>query len=436
MPDIDVFICLSNSCQAANNLAFSTNLSIFLINGLYASTAMASSRARGQFVSGPLDERHLKHLLQHEYSVTGTSIVEPLLQRFWRALIDWVPMNAAPNALTLAGLMMNASSAVLLLIYSPDAKQDIPAWLLLYAAFALFVYQTLDALDGKQARRTGSANQLGELFDHGCDAANTLLVTLSLSVATGLGHTPKLMLVQCASSMTLFFVAHWIAYITGKIMFGMFDVTEAQLCCMGVFIATAFGGVNGLWGVSVLPGGILMRHVQVLVYLTTSSSLYFRLAYCISQGGAGKNGSTVANTSIIFPGVVWLMLIVITAAVSNKSPSLFLDRPCLFITAFGAASVKICERLIVAHMTRTELALWDSGLLGPALLVVNQYFNEPLSEGVALYLATIIGLADVVQYSARLCRQIASYLGVQVLTINGNNSGGGSDRNLRPRKSH
>ena len=33
----------------------------------------------------------------------------------------------------------------------------------------LFTYQALDAIDGKQARRTDSSSPLGELFDHGCD---------------------------------------------------------------------------------------------------------------------------------------------------------------------------------------------------------------------------------------------------------------------------
>jgi ethanolaminephosphotransferase len=37
----------------------------------------------------------------------------------------------------------------------------------------LFAYQSLDSIDGKQARRTGMAGPLGELFDHGCDAINT-----------------------------------------------------------------------------------------------------------------------------------------------------------------------------------------------------------------------------------------------------------------------
>jgi ethanolaminephosphotransferase len=45
-----------------------------------------------------------------------------------------------------------------------------PSWTYLQAALGLFLYQTLDATDGKQARRTQSSSPLGELFDHGCDS--------------------------------------------------------------------------------------------------------------------------------------------------------------------------------------------------------------------------------------------------------------------------
>ncbi len=47
---------------------------------------------------------------------------------------------------------------------------QVPGWSLILAGLCLFAYQSLDAIDGKQARRTGSATPLGELFDHGCDA--------------------------------------------------------------------------------------------------------------------------------------------------------------------------------------------------------------------------------------------------------------------------
>ena len=43
----------------------------------------------------------------------------------------------------------------------------------LLCGLGLFVYQTLDAIDGKQARRTNSSSPLGELFDHGCDSLST-----------------------------------------------------------------------------------------------------------------------------------------------------------------------------------------------------------------------------------------------------------------------
>jgi ethanolaminephosphotransferase len=46
-----------------------------------------------------------------------------------------------------------------------------PGWMYLFSVFMAFMYQTLDAVDGKQARRTGSSSPLGQLFDHGVDAA-------------------------------------------------------------------------------------------------------------------------------------------------------------------------------------------------------------------------------------------------------------------------
>lgn len=48
-----------------------------------------------------------------------------------------------------------------------------PRWSFFACALGLFIYQSLDAIDGKQARRTNSSSPLGELFDHGCDSIST-----------------------------------------------------------------------------------------------------------------------------------------------------------------------------------------------------------------------------------------------------------------------
>lgn len=44
-----------------------------------------------------------------------------------------------------------------------------------------------DNLDGKQARRTKTSSPLGLLFDHGCDATTTFMLSQSLGSYIGLG---------------------------------------------------------------------------------------------------------------------------------------------------------------------------------------------------------------------------------------------------------
>jgi ethanolaminephosphotransferase len=52
----------------------------------------------------------------------------------------------------------------------------------------LLVYQTLDNLDGRQARRTGSSSPLGLLFDHCADALCTAVGSISTCATFGLAN--------------------------------------------------------------------------------------------------------------------------------------------------------------------------------------------------------------------------------------------------------
>ena len=54
---------------------------------------------------------------------------------------------------------------VLVVYYSPDLYQPAPGWAYLLAAVSIFFYQTMDALDGKQARRTGACLKLLIIYE-------------------------------------------------------------------------------------------------------------------------------------------------------------------------------------------------------------------------------------------------------------------------------
>ena len=80
--------------------------------------------------------------------------------------------------------------------YSQDAKQEAHKWECGFCAVGFFIYQTLDGIDGKQARRTGTANPLGELFDHGCDAISIVLLAVALCIGFQAGDIPEVMLIS------------------------------------------------------------------------------------------------------------------------------------------------------------------------------------------------------------------------------------------------
>ncbi|WRX15456.1 CDP-alcohol phosphatidyltransferase - like 3 [Theobroma cacao] len=81
--------------------------------------------------------------------------------------------------ITLTGFMFLVTSALLGYIYSPHLDSPPPRWVHFAHGLLLFLYQTFDAVDGKQARRTNSSSPLGELFDHGCDALACAFETLA-----------------------------------------------------------------------------------------------------------------------------------------------------------------------------------------------------------------------------------------------------------------
>lgn len=56
------------------------------------------------------------------------------------------------------------------------------------------------------------------------------------------------------------------------------------------------------------------------------------------------------------------------------------------------------NRLVVAHMTKSEMHYLDWGLLGPLLLFLNQYFNNFLPERIVLWFALAWGAFDMVRY--------------------------------------
>ncbi|XP_041972970.1 cholinephosphotransferase 1 isoform X1 [Aricia agestis] len=405
-----------------------------------------------------LSAAQLKRLSEHKYSCTSASILDAWLQPWWCWLVSKTPLWLAPNLITILGLIVNIVTTLILVWYSPDARQEPPRWACALCALGVFVYQSLDAIDGKQARRTGSQSPLGELFDHGCDSISTVFIALGACIAVKLGEYPTWMFFQCFCAMTLFYCAHWQAYVTGTLRMGRIDVTEAQyaiilihlvsatigadfwatqvgslemrysLAGAGVagtaFTMTALGAAIAAGGVGkngstvALPINISLNLISNYGVLLTSAYLAYGYVNVIMRGGVGKNGSTVAGTSIVSPVIPFALVVVPAFIIFQKSESqVYENHPSLYIIAFGMVAAKVTNRLVVAHMTKSEMEYYDWSLLGPAMLFLNQYFNNAIPEYYVLWLCAIWVIVDLMRYCGQICLEICAHLKIQLFRI-------------------
>lgn len=126
--------------------------------------------------------------------------------------------------------------------YTPKLEGYAPTWVYLLNFLCLFAYQTMDALDGKQARRTKSSSPLGELFDHGCDAVTTSLLSLTIASSLQIGTHWSIFFILL-STLIAFYLAQLEEYHTGTLELWYFNVTEAQLFTMSLYLLTAFLGL-------------------------------------------------------------------------------------------------------------------------------------------------------------------------------------------------
>ncbi|MBN3303358.1 CEPT1 ethanolaminephosphotransferase, partial [Amia calva] len=389
-----------------------------------------------QLPAPPLSRHQLKRLEEHRYSSAGRSLLEPIMQRYWEWLVARVPAWIAPNLITVVGLVTNILTTLVLVYYCPTATEQAPLWAYLACAVGLFVYQSLDAIDGKQARRTNSSSPLGELFDHGCDSLSTVFVVLGTCIAVQLGTNPDWMFFCCFAGMFMFYCAHWQTYVSGTLRFGIIDVTEVQIFIIIMYLLAAIGG-SAFWQSPVIFTDVTsstsfaificqsFQKTQICnkmnrrkVKLYTTAFVYTNYFRVIFTGGVGKNGSTIAGTSVLSPFLHIGSVITLAIMIYKKSAvQLFEKHPCLYILAFGFVSAKITNKLVVAHMTKSEMYLHDLAFLGPGLLFLDQYFNSFIDEYLVLWIALVFSFFDLVRYCVSVCNQIASHLHICVFKI-------------------
>ncbi|KAK6062050.1 hypothetical protein COOONC_00281 [Cooperia oncophora] len=189
---------------------------------------------------------------------------------------------------------------------------------------------------------------------------------------------------------------------------------------IAVLLTTSIFG-NSFWDTGLI-GGWKLRHVVLCTSMIGSTYQILGYVNVIIHGGVGKNGSTIAGTSVIFPLFPLLMVVVPFCMIYSRAETAVYDEHItLFMLCFGAVGAKATNRLVIAHMSKSELRLWDWIYLGPLLLMLNQYYNTVFDELLLLRLVTVYCYFSLLVYCTVVCRQFCEFLNIYCFTLGARN---------------
>ncbi|XP_065884402.1 choline/ethanolaminephosphotransferase 1-like isoform X2 [Dysidea avara] len=341
-----------------------------------------------------LTSHQVQKLEKHVYKSEGVSLLDPYLQVCWEWMFTHIPLWVHPNVLTVCGLMANFIAALFVIYYDPN-----------------ILGKSLDALDGKQARRSDCDDPLAELFDHGCDSMSNIFVLLCCGSALGLSESPNMFLALMALQLSVFYCCHWQCHSIERMRVRWIDVTEAQLLIMAVHMITFLGGVD-TWRMMIFGKFELRNLLLTAVSLSGMINICQCLVAIMTDGRKIKGN----NITILYPAIP--LAAVLIGGFSYSCWSQFNEsNVLLYVMVFGVPLVKLTITLIVSCITETLMPPFDLTMLAPLVAFSNIYFNFLLSEYLLFALLSVFTLVDLLFSYTFYCREISGHLNLAVFSL-------------------
>lgn len=301
-----------------------------------------------------------------DHSLTLRFVLRPFYNWFHANVC---PLWIAPNLITLIGFAMLLLSHSIMLWYLPLLKGEAPRWVYLFAALALFSYQTLDNIDGKQARRTGTSSPLGELFDHGVDALATTVANLTAAAGFQAANRPLLLFVQLSLTYIPFYLATWEEYHVGGLYQGYITgPIEGILISITIFLVNWQFGTDWWQQPNSYLSDLTNYELLILFMVVSGSLTIVSNFYKCFTGSRDKNLLRILLRLV--PFLIWYMCF---TGIWFWGQSVHQTEPLIFVYGMGFAFARVTSRLTVAHVAHDDYPLFHWILVPLPVLAVAAY---------------------------------------------------------------
>jgi ethanolaminephosphotransferase len=372
-------------------------------------------------IYGFISQQGVQNLGVYKYNGVDQSFLANLIMKhWWNWLIDnVVPPTIAPNVLTLMGFFCVLAANLVLWAYSPLMDRAAPNWTYVFAALMIFCYQTLDNLDGKQARKTGSSSALGEVFDHGADSLTVSMFVMIMTTAFQFSHIMSFIALIMLG--LIFYFAHWENFFTGSLILRKWsNPTEAQLFLISNLLITSYFGAEW-WKepVNTVIFGYIQKN-QILFFFTvigflTTSYDHISTTYAVVL----QRGNSLKTPAFAMFPILFVFLIASIWAI--LAPSLLTENPRIFITTIGLLFSYLAIRIIVQNVTKEPFRLYYN-IQTPLLLItfhslIGQLFVPLLDDNFILWCYFLVVFLHVSFLCVSLVWEFSVYLNIHPFDI-------------------
>lgn len=390
-----------------------------------------------------LRESALRNLRQYKYSSIDKSYLSKyVLQPYWTFVAKFFPIWMAPNLITLLGFLCVLFNVMLVAIYIPNLFTEAPRWVYFSFAGGIWLYSTLDNVDGKQARRTGTSSPLGEMFDHGCDSLSCVLGALIQAAALRMGtswNTVSIMFL----TMIPFYASTWEHFHTGSLYLGVINgPTEGITIACLLMLMSGILGPQYIWiklsdllgdGIHVLPeamqGYALADFMLLLMFFLLITTQLPVSAYAVYKACASRTTEYSFWETLYQWSPFLLFSMAVYSWVSCPVSLIFKDHPVAFSLLVALIFGHMATSIILSHLVKGKFPMFSmmvmpvvvGSLIVNAIYIVTPYdrptFSSQVTEKLYFFSALFCTFLLYANFILEIIHHFCAFLKISCLTI-------------------
>ena len=364
----------------------------------------------------PLPQETLQNMKNFKYKSTDDSLMynkcmSPCLNK----VVNYLPTWLAPNLITLISLCFNIFAAVISYL---DGGFDFtfklkPSTCFIIGIFQL-IYQLLDNIDGKQARRTGNSTPFGMLMDHGCDVFTNIFTAYNLSKLCLLGNEDFYSFCVFFGLILGFYMMTYEEYKIGEMHFPPINGTDEGnffIFLLGVFLSLA-GQDYMNYIVSEKYNLTVGKLIGLFVLLGGFSCVFNLYLHTYKKKGAKE---LIKN---FLDGLPFYAVVIVPILYIKFHLEFYLENKWVVLTNACLLFARLTIDIQIKILTTDVLTCNIMTIFTNLVFILSLFIHIDIVLIYTLFLLLVAQIVELAIFIYKRAKEITDFLGIRIFCIN------------------